>query len=66
MIEMLRLIVMTFMDTNPQLMYKITHEKEKVKMPHGKGTYGSKRGRPPKKKVVGNGKKKKPMAKRTK
>jgi len=34
-------------------------------MPHGKGTYGSKVGRPPKKKMMGGGmamnKKKKPM-----
>ena len=56
---------MTFMDRNPQLIYKITHEKEKVKMPKGKGTYGRKVGRPPKPKA-GNGKNKKPMAKRTK
>lgn len=53
--------MMTFMDRNPQLIYKITHEKEKVKMPKGKGTYGRKVGRPPKPKA-GNGKNKKPMA----
>lgn len=35
-------------------------------MPKGIGTYGSKRGRPPKKKVVGNGKKKKPVARSSK
>lgn len=63
---MLRLVMMTFMDTNPQLIYKFTHEKEKFKMPYGKGTYGKKAGRPPKKNKVGNGKRKKPMAKRPK
>ena len=57
--------MMTFMDTNPQLIYKITHEKEKAKMPHGKGTYGKKVGRPPKKKV-GKGRNKKPMARQPK
>jgi hypothetical protein len=33
-----------------------TQKKESV-MPHGKGTYGSKRGRPPKKKKKGGKKK---------
>ena len=47
--------------------FKTTHyTREFNDMPYGKGTYGSKRGRPPKKKVVGNGKKKKPMARSSK
>ena len=49
--------MMTFMDENPQLIYKFTHEKEKFNMPYGTGSYGSKKGRPPKKKKAPRAKK---------
>ena len=48
---MLRLVMMTFMDTNPQLIYKFTHAKEKHKMYGGMGNYGGGKPKPKKKKT---------------
>ena len=43
--------MMTFMDTNPQLIYKFTHAKEKHKMYGGMGNTGGGKPKPKKKKT---------------